>query len=151
MNLPIGALAWLGIFFFCRIQKVKSESMLEKLRALDWAGSATITTASVLLLIGLTFGSQAEYGWSNPTTISTLVLGAALYPVFALIEAKFAKIPMVPLHLFKNWNYRLLAPNAFILGINTYGPTYYIPLVRRCDLVIWLFQITSTYKQPYLS
>ncbi|KAI9012263.1 major facilitator superfamily domain-containing protein [Hyaloraphidium curvatum] len=127
LNCIIGPIAWAGLFFFLRIPSRRSDSMLSKLRSLDWAGVLTLLTANVLLLCGLTFGGQKDMGWSSPTTICCLAIGAAFYPIFAFVEYK-AKDPMIPLQLFRIRNYALLAPSAFILGFNMLGPTYYIPL-----------------------
>lgn len=127
INLPIGAVAFFGIFFFLRLPNRRTEGVLYKLKNLDWFGSITITAGTVLLLMGLTFGGQPIYGWGSPATISCLAIGVLFYPLFGIAEWK-AKEPMVPLHLFRVRNFAITSASSFILGIAMFAPTYFIPL-----------------------
>lgn len=67
-------------------------------------------------------------GWKSAATISCIVIGVALYPVFGYAEYKAKDDAMIPLGLFRIRNFALLSVCAFILGISMFGPTYLIPL-----------------------
>lgn len=100
--------------------------MTDKLKVLDWAGAFTITSANVLVLMGLTFGGQIAYGWSSAATISCLAIGVAIYPFFFWAEMR-AKLPMIPIGLFKIRNFSIIQISSFVLGISAFGPTYFVP------------------------
>jgi MFS family permease len=130
INLPIGAFSFIGIFFFLKVHPHRTDSIMHKLKTLDWFGAISITAATVLLLVGLTFGGQPQYGWTNPGTLVCIVLGVFLYPSFVLAEWKAGPEAMIPLALFRIRNFSLIAVSAFFLGISMFAPTYYVSASR---------------------
>ena len=58
-------------------------------------------TSSILLLLGLNWGG-VTYPWVSVQVLLPLLLGAAIFVVFLVWEAKCAKLPIIPVHIFKN-------------------------------------------------
>lgn len=81
------------------------------MKAIDWGGSVCILGVALMLLIGLNFGG-VTFAWDSATVICLLVFGSVLVPLFVYCEVRFAKLPLMPLDIFKN------AHNSAILMID---------------------------------
>lgn len=75
--------------------------MRQKLLQIDYVGSLLTIASSILLLLGLNWGG-VTYPWQSAQVLVPLFLGAAVFAVFLFWEAKFAKLPIIPVHIFKN-------------------------------------------------
>ncbi|WP_210407125.1 MFS transporter [Prauserella flavalba] len=95
INVPIGAVA---IFLASRF--LMADRGRGSRRRLDVAGAALATAG----LASLTYGiAQARtYGWSAPVTIGALTAGAVAVALFVMVEARFARAPLIPLRLFRS-------------------------------------------------
>lgn len=100
INLPLGGIAILVGIWLLPLKKVKG-AMREKLLAIDYVGSFLTIASSILLLLGLNWGG-VTYPWISAPVLVPLFLGAAVFVVFLFWEAKFAKLPIIPVHIFKN-------------------------------------------------
>lgn len=114
INVPVGLLALLlspGLL---------NEGMRRK-GSIDVVGSVFVTTSLVLIVYGII---TAEHnGWGSPSTVWTLVLGAALFILFLIIQAA-KKEPLMPLRIFKTPN--LAAGNiALIMLSGGWIPLWY--------------------------
>ncbi|WP_068617705.1 MFS transporter [Paenibacillus tuaregi] len=89
--------------------------------SIDIIGSLFVTAALVLIVYGIV---TAEHnGWGAPTTIWTLISGAALFILFLIIQA-IKKEPLIPLKIFKTPN--LAAGNiALIMLSGGWIPLWY--------------------------
>jgi EmrB/QacA subfamily drug resistance transporter len=63
-------------------------------KTFDIAGAVTLTLGQIVLVYGIVNGGQ--YGWTSPRTLIPIVIGLVILGVFTVIEAKFAKEPLVP-------------------------------------------------------
>ncbi|WP_035851452.1 MFS transporter [Kitasatospora azatica] len=72
---------------------VIKESRAQSRPKLDLPGAATVTLGLLSLVFGLTRAGQR--GWSDPTALLTLALGAALLTAFYFVERR-AAAPLVP-------------------------------------------------------
>ncbi len=70
----------------------------------DWAGTATFTVGTSVILAAITYGIQPygrhATGWSNPWVIGALAGGVLLLAAFCVIETRVAH-PMFQLGLFR--------------------------------------------------
>jgi EmrB/QacA subfamily drug resistance transporter len=93
INVPI------GIVVLVLGQRILVESRADlDHRHFDTAGASTITGGLMLLVYGLTHGSQ--HGWTSPETIAVLTGAAALVIVFVVIELR-SKAPLLPMRIFR--------------------------------------------------
>lgn len=67
-------------------------------RTMDWVGTATIVSMTVLTLLSLDLGGVV-FPWDSPKVLSILVSGLVLLGVFVLWEAKGAADPLIPARL----------------------------------------------------
>jgi hypothetical protein len=98
-----------------------------KVRAIDYAGVAFSTSAILLLFIPLS-GGGTYFDWDSPMVIAMLTLGSISMSLFILVEWKYAKMPMMPLHLFKNPAVCAILIQNFLSGIVYYSNLYYLPI-----------------------
>lgn len=94
INVPIGLA---GAFLAPRILP-ESESHPGQL---DVPGAITGTLGLLGLVYGLTRAGEEQYGWGDPGTIASLVVGVALLVVFAIIESR-VEHPLLPVRIFQN-------------------------------------------------
>jgi hypothetical protein len=79
--------------------KVIGEAM-DKVKAIEFLGIICSTRAILLILIPAS-GGGTYFSWSSPIPISMLAIGSCSAVAFIIVEWKIAKMPMMPLHLFK--------------------------------------------------
>ncbi|PWY97708.1 MFS general substrate transporter, partial [Testicularia cyperi] len=96
---PIILLALVSVIFLLPLKKVEGD-IKSKLVKVDYAGTCLVLAGTVLLLLGLNWGGQ-EYPWSSAHVLVTLILGIVLLCAFALVEALWVPLPLVPMRLFK--------------------------------------------------
>lgn len=95
INLPIGGLA--AAFLFVVFNPPKSKgNFKEKLLMIDYFGTFLMIVGLVLLLLGLTFGSDNQYKWNSAAVICCFVIGGVVFIAFCLWNSNFSKNPVVP-------------------------------------------------------
>lgn len=99
LAVPIVIVALVMVIVLLPLKKVDG-SVKSKLAQIDYFGTGIILAASVLLLLGLNWGGQ-QYAWSSPHVLVSLILGAVLFVVFGIVEARVASLPLVPMRLFQ--------------------------------------------------
>lgn len=68
---------------------------------MDWIGTGTIVSMTVLTLLSLDLGGVV-LPWNSPKVLSILVSGLVLFAVFVLWVAKGATDPLIPARLLDN-------------------------------------------------
>ncbi len=106
VNVPLGAVV---VALGYRLIPVSAPA--EGRRHFDLTGAVLITAS----LVSLTFGivRTDTLGWGAPGVIAPLIGGVALMAAFLVVEARFAREPLVPLSIFRVGHLR--AANAVVL------------------------------------
>jgi MFS family permease len=94
INLPCCFVAFVVLYMFLNATHAPAPSPGEG-RRMDWIGTATIVSMTVLTLLSLDFGGVV-FPWNSPEVLSILVSGLVLCAVFVLWEAKGAADPLIP-------------------------------------------------------
>ncbi|KAM0400649.1 hypothetical protein ACHAPZ_005721 [Fusarium culmorum] len=68
------------------------------------------------------------WAWKNVKTIFMLTIGIVMLLVFIIIEAFFAKIPIIPLRLFKQRSPSVLILTGFLHDFAWQSTQYFVPL-----------------------
>lgn len=76
--------------------------MVDGLRSLDWMGFALIIGGTICFLYGLEAGSGGLAPWDSSLVICLIVFGVVILALFMAWEAKFAKTPIIPFHIFQS-------------------------------------------------
>lgn len=103
INLPIGALTILAIFFFLHIDAPKHGhlTLLEQVKRLDPIGVFFFVPAIISLILALQWGGTT-YAWSAPRIIGLLVTFSVLFVMFLVVEVMMPDTAMAPLRIVLN-------------------------------------------------
>jgi MFS family permease len=144
INIPIVSLAIVVLYLTLHLRNPRTP-LMAGLATMDWLGTATIITATILLLVGLQVGSSSSY--SNPPVITCLVFGSVAYIGFPFSQrwvAQHGGSPIMPLCIFKDIsNLSALAVCACDTLVFT-SVAYFLPLYFQIVLGRSA-EITGTY------
>jgi EmrB/QacA subfamily drug resistance transporter len=93
---------------------------------IDYLGSALMATATISLLLALTWGGS-EYPWFSWPIVSLVVASIVLYAWF-LHQQSVAIEPVLPLSLFANPVIRVTSILGFLTMVIYVGASVYVPL-----------------------
>ncbi|KAF2119780.1 major facilitator superfamily domain-containing protein, partial [Lophiotrema nucula] len=102
VNLPVVSVSIIILYFTLHLHNPRTP-ILRGLISIDWLGTITILTATLLFLIGLQLGGESTY--AQPLIICFLVFGALAYFLFPLtqwFEERRGGSPIMPLRIFKD-------------------------------------------------
>jgi EmrB/QacA subfamily drug resistance transporter len=130
INIPIGiiVLAALLIYLPADISTRSSDyTGWAAVRRIDVLGALLSAAATICLLLGLTWGSNATYDWSSPQVIGILAAAVILFGAFLLAE-RFAIEPILPLDLFRNQVFAVASLLSLLQLMVMVGLIVYLPL-----------------------
>ncbi|KAH0163053.1 putative major facilitator superfamily transporter, partial [Aureobasidium melanogenum] len=136
-------------------QSMPKVNFRETIAKIDWIGLFFSTVAIILVLIAISDGGHGT-PWDSAETISMLVIGGVCAIAFIIVEWKFAKLPMMPLEMWKNKSVACMLVQSFLLGMNYYSLIYYLPLyyqnvggydvMRSAVLILPLVFVQATFS-----
>ncbi|KAI8137956.1 major facilitator superfamily domain-containing protein [Fennellomyces sp. T-0311] len=138
INLPIGGVATVILFFFLHLPMEKS-NLKEKLKRIDYAGNFLVLAAATLFLLAMNFGGQT-FPWKSAAVIAPFVLTGVLVAALVVVEVKFAKEPLMPPRLFKNRSIVAILVVNLMFGLTFFAALYYLPIyfqAVRGDSATW--------------
>ena len=123
VNVPVGILAVLAVFFF--IPRTKHESSW---RDIDFAGAVLLAVALVPMLIA--FSITRDHDIFSLEVIGLLAFSAAAWIVFFFVERREAH-PMVPFSLFTNRTFSVSVVVGFLVAFGMFGAILYVNLIYQ--------------------
>ncbi|KIY68147.1 MFS general substrate transporter [Cylindrobasidium torrendii FP15055 ss-10] len=114
------------IWFFLP-QKPMAGGALAKIRQIDFLGSALSMAGAILLLVPLS-GGGTIYAWNSALVISMLAVSIVLIGFFLAVQYGFAKMPILPLRIFRYRTVALVFASALCQGWVHYGQIFYLPM-----------------------
>ncbi|GAC1319322.1 MAG: MDR family MFS transporter [Chloroflexota bacterium] len=121
-NLPFGLLALLALWRAVPNSQGRRGQSLP----IDWWGAATVTAATVLLLLGLGWAGR-ELAWDSPQLIAMCGITIVFLLLFVRIESTAAD-PVVPLGLFRDNVIALSSLGSLLHQMASFGAALFIPL-----------------------
>ena len=103
------------------------QNVRETVKKIDFLGVLFGTVAIVLILIPISEGGHSV-AWSSPTIIAMLTIGGVSAILFIVAEHRFAKLPMMPLSMFRVPSVAVMLAQSFLVGASYYSYLYYLPL-----------------------
>ncbi|KAJ7784551.1 MFS general substrate transporter [Mycena metata] len=103
-------------------------SMGDRLKRIDYAGSATLVLALLTFLLGLSLKTTVGYDWGDARVWGLLVTGTVLGCLFLVVELKFAREPILPLGMLKRRTPFFVALNNFLIAVLSFSIVYNTPL-----------------------
>ncbi|GGM18378.1 MFS transporter [Paraliobacillus quinghaiensis] len=121
MNIPLGIIGLIGVLLFFH------EEVTKEKKSIDYIGAGLFFITISSLVIVLVQGGSA-WDWNSLqiiSLISTFIVGTGLF----IWQETRAKVPMMPLYLWKNKlitvaNLATLTSGMIILGLSSFLPTY---------------------------
>lgn len=125
---PLAFCVNIVLFFSLKNNKKLNDviSRKEKFKSIDYLGIISATIGLTLILVPLN-GGGVTYAWDSTLVIVMFTIGGVFMILFLGIEGKVAKLPMIPLRLFKNLSLCLIYLATFCFGATYYSFTYYLP------------------------
>ncbi|KAJ7769955.1 major facilitator superfamily domain-containing protein [Mycena metata] len=100
--------------------------IVAQLKDVDWVGCVLAVFIAALICIPVEMGNK-EFAWASAPIIVMFVLGAALMPIFVIYELRYAKNPIVDMHLFKLHNVQIAVIINFLTGAANFGTIFFLP------------------------
>lgn len=147
INLPIGSVVSILIFFLLRLDTVKT-SVRDGLRSIDWIGTLFITGSVLMILLGLDFGGNT-HPWDSATVICLIIFGVICGALFVFHEAKWARFPIIPVEMFNTRSSAAAFALCFCHGFVFIGIAYYLPLYLQAVLATTALR-SGLYLLPYI-
>lgn len=120
VNLPVGAMA-LAFFMFGFHRPHHAVS-----HRIDYRGATLLTTATVALLLVLTWGG-VQYAWSSPI-ITGLAVSAVVLFALAVHTERRAEEPVLYPHIFRNRVFLVATGVMFLTFMGLFGAAVFLPL-----------------------
>ncbi|KAJ5263327.1 Major facilitator superfamily domain general substrate transporter [Penicillium angulare] len=102
-------------------------SWREKASKIDWYGVLASVTGIVLLLIPINSGGSI-WSWHSALVIALLTLGSVSLVIFIFNEGLLAKIPLMPLRLFKQRSLTIMLVSGALHDYVWQATQYFMPL-----------------------
>ncbi|KAH6669717.1 major facilitator superfamily domain-containing protein [Plectosphaerella plurivora] len=147
INLPICGVGIIVLFFVLKLHNPRTP-MAQGLRAIDWPGSVIIIGGTIMFLFGLEFGG-VTHPWNSPTVICLIVFGILTICLFIVVEVRFAKYPIVPMHLFTNRSNIAVFATSFGQAFTFIAGSYWLPLYFQAVLGADAL-LSGVYLLPYV-
>jgi EmrB/QacA subfamily drug resistance transporter len=129
VNIPIGLIAFIALVIYLPANisvRTSTYRGWAAIRRIDFLGAVLASTATICLLLGLTWGGQT-YPWGSAQVVGVLVGAIVLFAVFLVVE-RFAVEPVLPLSLFRNQVFASAALLSLGVGAVILSLAYYLPL-----------------------
>ncbi|KAK2464430.1 hypothetical protein APHAL10511_003578 [Amanita phalloides] len=125
VTIPIAFVATVVLLVAAPLKSVQGGAM-NKLRMIDYGGVLLSLAACTLILLPLIWGG-VTYPWTSSHVLGTLITGFFVVVAFCLYECKAAKLPIVPMYLFRNVMIVGVYVSMFVNGFVFFSSIYYIP------------------------
>jgi EmrB/QacA subfamily drug resistance transporter len=121
VNVPIGLVA---LFVVSRTLHIPNFQRVD--HAIDWWGALSLTTGLVPLLLVAQEGRI--WGWTGTNSIICYVIGIVSLLLFVYFENRMQDEALLPLRLFKDKTFSLIAVIGVITGAGMFGGLAMLPL-----------------------
>ncbi|KAI1392119.1 MFS general substrate transporter [Hypoxylon trugodes] len=129
INLPVSGVALLLHILFLRVNYDRKTPILERLKRIDYVGTAILVASVVAVLIALSWGGT-RYEWSSYQILVPLFLGAFGLVLFHLYEGApwVRDYPTLPERVFKRRAPAAALIIAFINFVCLFWVIYFLPV-----------------------
>lgn len=129
LNVPIGGVALVLLFFFLHTNYQSDQTIARRFVRIDFSGNAIFITTITAVLLALTWGGTL-YAWSNFRVILPLVLGFLGLGLFVAFEwtPRLCPEPSFPQVLLANRTSSAALALTLIHSMMTYWIFYFLPI-----------------------
>lgn len=121
INIPISLVALIALAV-----AMPAFGRKDKRETVDYPGAAALILTLIPLFLAISLGSQT-YPWGSAQVILLFVFAGIMFAVWLLIEMR-TPFPILPLSMFKNRIFTVIAIATFLTGVGMFGSVLFIPL-----------------------
>ncbi|KIY51784.1 MFS general substrate transporter [Fistulina hepatica ATCC 64428] len=125
ITVPITFFAMCVVIFVLPLKPVEG-NMKSKLKVVDYLGSALTLASCSLLILPIVWGG-VTFPWKSAVVLATLLSGILLVAAFCLWEWKGARLPIVPMYIFRHATVTGVYITMFANGFVFFSSLYYLP------------------------
>ncbi|THH27805.1 hypothetical protein EUX98_g6383 [Antrodiella citrinella] len=125
ITLPVSVTAMVVVVLVLPLKSVQG-NFRGKLLVVDYLGVLLTLAGCTLVLLPLIWGG-VTFPWSSPVVLAPLCSGAVVVGLFCCWEWKGARLPIVPMYIFKQVTVTGVYITMFINGVIFYSSLFYIP------------------------
>lgn len=147
--LPASPAGWRSIFWLCLILTAISTALAclflpefsRENVPIDVLGASVFTAGIALLVYGL--NDSSRLGWSAPSVLVGIILGAFLLLLFVTVEKRVAN-PAVPLYVWKSLPFFLMLVAIFAFG-GSFSSWFFVTTQLCVNLLRYTPVLTAVY------
>ncbi|KAF8588654.1 MFS general substrate transporter [Ramaria rubella] len=125
ITIPISAVSTIIVIFALPLKPVQG-NIRRKLLVVDYLGAVLTLGGCGLILLPLIWGG-VTFPWTSAHVLATLWSGIAVMAIFCLWEWKGAKLPIVPMYIFRHSTVSGVYIAMFVNGFIFWTSLFYIP------------------------
>ncbi|KAK7025996.1 hypothetical protein VNI00_015827 [Paramarasmius palmivorus] len=125
ITIPMSLVATCVVVFVLPLKPVEGD-IRRKLLVVDYLGAVLTLAASTMIMLPLIWGG-VTFPWSSAVVLGPLCSGFFVVVLFCLWEWKGAKLPIVPMYIFKHMTVCGVNLVMFVNGFTFFSALYYLP------------------------
>ncbi|KAF9063669.1 major facilitator superfamily domain-containing protein [Rhodocollybia butyracea] len=125
ITLPVAFFASLGVVFLLPLKPVQG-NMRSKLLMIDYVGVILTLAACTMIMLPLIWGG-VEFAWNSAVVLGPLCSGIVCIGIFCVWEIKAARLPLIPMYIFKHMTVVGVYICMFVNGFVFFSMLFYLP------------------------
>ncbi|KAJ7070441.1 MFS general substrate transporter [Mycena belliarum] len=125
ITIPFSLVATCIVIFVLPLKPVQG-NIRSKLLAVDYLGALLTLLGCTLFILPLIWGG-VTFPWSSAVVLAPLVSSAAVVVLFCCWEWKGARLPIVPMYIFRHATVTGVFISMFVNGFVFFSTLYYLP------------------------
>ncbi|EJC99877.1 MFS general substrate transporter [Fomitiporia mediterranea MF3/22] len=125
ITLPVSLCGIVIVTYILPLKSVEGD-IKRKLLAIDYVGTALTLSGCTLVILPLIWGG-VTFPWRSAIVLATLFSGICVVSIFCLWEWKVAKLPIVPMYIFRHVTVSGVYITMFVNGFVFNSSLYYLP------------------------
>ncbi|KAF8440035.1 major facilitator superfamily domain-containing protein [Boletus edulis BED1] len=135
VHLPVSLIAICVVLFVLPLKPVEGDVKKQvklaltpqrKLLVIDYLGAVLSLSGSALVILPLIWGG-VTFPWNSPVVLTPLCSGILVILLFCFWEWKGARLPIVPMYIFKHVTVTGVYIAMFVNGFVFFSSLYYLP------------------------
>ncbi|KAJ3865081.1 MFS general substrate transporter [Lentinula novae-zelandiae] len=125
ITLPVALFASIAILFLLPLKPVQGD-MHSKLLMIDYVGVFLTLAACTMIMLPLVWGG-VTFPWNSAVVLGPLIAGIVAVGMFCLWESKAARLPLVPMYIFRHMTVVGVYVCMFVNGFVYFSMLFYLP------------------------
>ncbi|KAF8878954.1 major facilitator superfamily domain-containing protein [Infundibulicybe gibba] len=125
ITIPVSLIAVGVVIFVLPLKRVQG-NIRRKLLSVDYLGAGLSLVGCALVILPLIWGG-VTFPWKSAIVLAPLLSGFLVIAVFCLWEWKGARLPIVPMYIFRHLTVTGVYITMFVNGFVFFSSLYYLP------------------------